>query len=476
MKSNSYIPQSQRKKILLIADDIRAQSGVARVAREIILNTSHVFNYVCIGGAIQHQEAGKRLDLSNDTNTLSKIEDSSVILYPVNGYGDAQLLRELIKIEKPDSILLITDPRYFEWVFSIENEIRKQIPIAYLNIWDSPLPYPDWNKVFYESCDLLMAISKQTKNINEVVLGDKKKNKVITYVPHGLNPEVFKPIDINNNEFKKFKQYVLPHNPEFVLFFNSRNIRRKQIPDTMLSFRLFLDSLPKEKADKCTLILHTEVVSEHGTDLEKLRKTLFNKYPKSILFSTSKLTDEDLNKLYNIADGQILISSNEGWGLSLTEAILSGTPIIASVQGGMQDQMNFIDENGESIEFSEDFPSNHYGTYKKCGDWVYPIFPNNMSIQGSPKTPYISDDRCNVKDVVKQISDLYNTPPQERKQNGLKGREWAINEAGFTSEKMGERVIESFNQLFKGWNKREKYELINVTEYKEESINNPLIY
>ena len=35
---------------------------------------------------------------------------------------------------------------------------------------------------------------------------------------------------------------------EFVVFFNSRNIRRKQIPDTMLAFRYFLDSLPKEKA------------------------------------------------------------------------------------------------------------------------------------------------------------------------------------------------------------------------------------
>jgi hypothetical protein len=73
------------------------------------------------------------------------------------------------------------------------------------------------------------------------------------------------------------------------VFFNSRNIRRKQIPDTMLAFRYFLDTLPKEKAEKCAMVLHTEVVSEHGTDLEVFRKILFNEYPNAICFSTSKL-------------------------------------------------------------------------------------------------------------------------------------------------------------------------------------------
>ena len=58
----------------------------------------------------------------------------------------------------------------------------------------------------------------------------------------------------------------------------------------------------------------------------------------------------DVNKmslLYNCSDAQILLTSNEGWGLSLTEAILTGNPIIANVTGGMQDQMRFEDENGE---------------------------------------------------------------------------------------------------------------------------------
>jgi tetratricopeptide (TPR) repeat protein len=110
-------------------------------------------------------------------------------------------------MEKPDAIFLITDPRYFTWLFNIENEIRKKMPIIYLNIWDSPFPYPLWNKVFYESCDVLLSISKQTKNINEVVLGDKAKNKIIKYIPHGLNEETYFPITPEYTKYKEYKDF-----------------------------------------------------------------------------------------------------------------------------------------------------------------------------------------------------------------------------------------------------------------------------
>jgi hypothetical protein len=185
-----YLPKDQRKKILLMCDDIRMPSGIGTVGKEIVIGTAHKYNWVNIGGAIQHPDAGKRLDLSPDTNINTGIEDSSVILYPINGYGDATLLRNLIEIEKPDAIFLITDPRYWVWLFQIENEIRRKIPIAYLNIWDD-LPAPYYNQAFYESCDALFGISKQTVNINRLVLGDKAKDRITQYVPHGLNPKVY---------------------------------------------------------------------------------------------------------------------------------------------------------------------------------------------------------------------------------------------------------------------------------------------
>jgi len=471
------VPKEERKKILLICDDIRVHSGVATVARELVIHTAHHFNWVQIAGAIQHPEKGKRLDLSQDTNLTAKIEDSSVFIYPTDGYGNIELVRQLIAIEKPDAIMLFTDPRYFEWLFIHENEIRKNIPIIYLNIWDD-LPSPMYNKAFYESCDALYAISKQTQLINELVLGDKTKNKIIKYLPHGLNHKIYKPLDENDESLSKFRENTFGENqPEFVLFYNSRNIRRKQIPDTLMAWRIFLDKLPKEKAEKCVFILHTEIISDHGTDLEAVRKVLFKDYPHAVKFSTEKLNVENLNLIYNLADAQILLTSNEGWGLTLTEALLAGTPIIANVTGGMQDQMGFEDDNGKWFVPTAQIPSNHTGRFKKHGEWAFPVYPTNRSLQGSPKTPYIWDDRCNAEDAAEQIMNVYNLTKEERKARGLKGREWAVsNETGFTSEIMGNRFIEFTDTLFETWKPREKFEFLKVNDVKEETINHALVY
>ena len=475
---DGYIPKDQRKKILLITDDIRLPSGVGNVGKEIVIHTAHHYNWVCIGAAINHPDAGKRFDISADTSNNAGIEDASVFLYPNNGYGDANFLRTLIKLENPDAIMLITDPRYFTWLFQIENEIRKNIPIIYLNIWDD-LPAPYYNKSFYESCDALLGISKQTVNINKLVLDNKAKEKIIEYVPHGLNTDVFYPITNkdNNKEYQEFKRNIFKGKDyEFMVFFNSRNIRRKQIPDTILAYNQFVETLTKEQREKVVLVLHTEHVNEHGTDLDAIIETLIPQ-DRNIIFTPGKLDVKYMNYLYNIADVQILLTSNEGWGLSLTEALLTGTPIIANVTGGMQDQMRFEFEDGTWIDFDADFPSNHRGTYKKHGKWAFPVYPSNISIVGSPPTPYIFDDRCRWEDAAERLIEVYNLSKEERQERGLEGYKWATSEeAGFTSQYQAQRFITYTDKLFSTWSPREKYELVNATEFKKPVLNHKLVY
>ena len=480
-KDFKHIPKEQRKKILLVCDDIRVHSGVATVAKEIVIHTAHHFNWVNVAGAIQHPEKGKVLDISSATNIEAKIEDSSVKLYCVDGYAQSAELQQILNAEKPDAVMLITDPRYFKHIFNMEDTIRKQCPLVYLNIWDD-YPAPMYNKPYYEACDLLMGISKQTVNINKLVLADCDNSKrVFKYVPHGLNHKEFYPIGKDHSEYEPLQQFrtnLVGENIDYIMFFNSRNIRRKQIPDAMLAFRSFLDSLPKEKADKCRFVLHTELVTDHGTDLGAVAEYLFGEnYESNIIFSHQKLSRTQLNWLYNIADLQILITSNEGWGLTVTEAMLTGTPVIANVTGGMQDQMRFVDENGKWFTPSADVPSNHRGTYKEHGEWMFPVYPTSRSIQGSPQTPYIFDDRCSWEDVCDRIKEIYELTDEERKAKGLKGREWALSdEAGFTAEHQAQRVMEAFEELFSVWEPREDFEIVNATEYKGRFLNHKITY
>lgn len=483
MVQEGYIPREQRKKILFLSDDIRFTSGISTMAKEIVLGTAHRYNWVNLGAAITHPEQGRKLDVCEDTNKILGITDSSVFIYPFSGYGTPEVLRQLIDIEKPDAIMFFTDPRYWIWLFQIENEIRQSMPLIYLNIWDD-LPAPLYNKPYYESCDTLLAISKQTANINRMVLGDLAEDKIIKYVPHGINEKMFFPITKEMKEYEKVQskreKFFGTDQPEFVVLYNARNIRRKSLPDLIAGYALFCDKIGKDKAKKCALLLHTQPVDENGTDLPAVIELLCDPTYQRVVFSTDRNSTEDMNILYNCADVVALVSSNEGWGLSLTEGMMCGKPIIATVTGGMQDQMRFVDDNGKWIDFDENFCSNHYGTYKKHGRWAFPVFPSNMSLVGSVPTPYIWDDRADFKDIADQIEAAYELKtqrPEEYAEVSKEAREWVTSDESMMSARwMSKNVIQAIDQTLEEWVPRSRYELIKVEQLPAKKIVHKLVY
>jgi hypothetical protein len=185
-----------------------------------------------------------------------------------------------------------------------------------------------------------------------------------------------------------------------------------------------------------------------------------------------------MNYLYNLADVTMLISSNEGWGLSLTESMMAEKMIIGNVTGGMQDQMRFEDENGKWIDFDDEFCSNHMGTYKKCGEWVIPVFPTNLSLVGSVPTPYIWDDRCDFRDVAKAIKEVYDMPKAERERRGKLGRDWVTSDESMQSARlMCKNAIDIIDETFDKWKPRHKFELIKIdSPLKKKHIRHKLIY
>ena len=482
-----YIPKEQRKTILFMADDLRLPSGIGNMTKELILGSAHVYNYVHIAAGVDHPEAGKVFDLSAEVNKEVGIEDSNVLIYPYNGYGDPDLVRMLIERHKVDAIMHFTDPRYWTWLYHMSAELRQRVPIFYYHIWDD-LPAPHYNKPYYESCDLLMGISKQSVNISHMVLGEGKYIDLenaptpfgietslpkTCYIPHGINEKYYFPVESNDKELISFKSELFAgEEVDYVLFYNNRNIRRKMASDIIMAYKLFCDKVGTEKASKTRLVLHTQVADEHGTNLQAVIDAICPELDHNIIFTGRRLTPKDMNLLYNCCDTVINIASNEGWGLSSTEAMLTGRTLINNVTGGLQDQMRFEDENGEWIKFNPDFGSNHTGRYKKHGKWAKPVFPAGINIQGSIPTPYIFDDRCDTRDVAKAIMYWYEMPVEDRKKCGILGREFAMSEeAGFTAEKMANKYIWATEQVFKYWKPIQKHKLYNVKEHIKEYSN-----
>lgn len=465
--------ENGKKTILLLSDDLRMNSGIATMSREIVLSTVHKYNWVQIAGAITHPEKGHAFDLSQSTNEIKKIKDAYVKLYPTDGYGNEQMLFQIMAMEKPNAILHFTDPRFWGWLYALEKQIRNIIPLTYLNIWDCP-PYPMYNRPFYESCDALFSISKQTYNLNKWVMqpencctindGPMNGRTLLQYCPHGIDNETFSSVPKDDPKLVEFRNRVFRGKDyKFVILYNSRNVHRKRTSNIMLSYRTFCENLSKEDADKCVLILHAEIIQEAGTNLFAVKEAFCPN--NNIIFSPGKLVPSDMCLLYNLADITVNASSNEGFGLSAAESIMCETPIIVTVTGGLQDQIGQVDDEGNPIQFDADFGSNSIGRYKKHGKWAYPIWPVTRVVQGSIPTPYIFDDLAKWEDFAEGFMYWYLMDSKKREACGAEGRRWALNEGGLNSKNMGQQFIDGMEYVFANWVKPNKFGIYSVKDY-----------
>jgi glycosyltransferase involved in cell wall biosynthesis len=459
--------ERKKKKILLLSDDLRMSSGIATVSKEFVFGTLDKYDWVQLGAAVNHPEQGKEIDLGDDARKISGVKDASLKIIPWSGYGDANILRELIMRHQPDAILHFTDPRYWRWLYEMEAEIRQNIPILFYHIWDD-LPDPDYNRDYYESCDWLGCISKQTYGIvNRVGKIESEtikplENWQVDYIPHGINPDLYKPTDVPQ-DFKK--QVLGDKDYKFVLFWMNRNIKRKQPSDVIWAFSKFVDGLPEEDKNKVCLIMHTAPIDQNGTNLIEVQKKIAPKC--DIKFSTDRISQEQLNLLYNISDCTINIAGNEGFGLTTAESVMAGTPIIVNVTGGLQDQCGFkIDGKYLTADDYKEIGSLH--DWRKWedkvthGEWVKPVWSRTQTMVGSVPTPYIIDDKVDIYEVSDAIRYWYDKTPEERKEAGLKGRGEFQGEIGLNAKNQNQLMADGIEKALANWKPKQKFNVYKL--------------
>ena len=461
--------KDKKKKILLLSDDLRMSSGIATVSKEFVIGTMDRFHWIQLGAAVNHPEKGKEIDLGNDVRKETGIKDASLKIIPWSGYGDANILRELIMRHQPDAILHFTDPRYWKWLYEMEAEIRQNIPILFYHIWDD-LPDPDYNRDYYESCDWLGCISRQTYGIVSRV-GNIDSNTIkpledwqVDYVPHGINSNTYKPVEVP----KEFHDKVTTGKDyKFILFWMNRNIKRKQPSDVIWAFKKFVDGLPQEDKDKVCLIMHTAPKDPNGTDLFKVAEKIAPDC--DIKFSTERVSQKELNYIYNIADCTINIAGNEGFGLVTAESVMAGTPIILNVTGGMQDQCGFKKKSDGKYFTAEDYKKigslHNYRDWEDKvthGEWVKPVWSRVQTMVGSIPTPYIIDDKVDVYEVTDAIRYWYDKSREERKEAGLKGRKEFMGEMGLNAKNQNKCMADGIEKAIKNWKPKKKFNVYKL--------------
>ena len=458
----------KKKKILILSDDLRMSSGVGTMSKEIVCGTIDKYDWVQIAGAIKHPDEGKAIDMNQTMIDETGVKDAYLKIYPTSGYGNPDLLREVMRIENVDAILHYTDPRFWGWLYHMEHELRQEIPIFYYNIWDD-WPAPKYNEFFYESCDLIMNISKQTHAIVQDVCTNKPRTDWdSTYVPHGINEKDFYPITEKEEllEMRKFKNQIIGNRPnDFVLLYVNRNIRRKMVGDSLLAFQQFVNQLPPEKRSRVTYVMHTQPVDNNGTDLPKLIEHLMPEV--NVVFSQQKLEPKQMNYLYNIADVTMNLASNEGFGLGTCESLMAGTPIVLNVTGGMQDQCGFkikdkfIDYKDYSeIKSLHDWKKWEHNEELTWGEWVKPVWPKTRSLMGSVPTPYIFDDRCDWEDAADKLKEWYEMGKDERRRCGIKGHYFVKStDSNMSAKNMCRLFYEHMETAFEKFEPRKKFNI-----------------
>jgi glycosyltransferase involved in cell wall biosynthesis len=406
---------ADRKKVLFISDHPLIPSGVGCQAKSLIegLLETGKYKFLCFGGAIKHPSYNVQ-HVAPD-----KFGEGNWLILPVDGHGDPDKLRNVLQFERPDAVIIFTDPRFFYWVWEMEDEIRSICPLLYWHVWDND-PLPDYNRVFYDSTDFVAALSLKTYGILQGLGVDKSK---FSYIPHGLSAELFKPLP--EEDIQAFKKAHLgPHaDKKFLVMWNNRNARRKQTGDVIESVAMLAKDVGKENV---SLFMHTMVNDPEGQDILAVSEKLG--IQDCLVISEQRVDPPMLNSFYNAADVTINIASNEGFGLATLESMFAGTPIVASFTGGLQYQLG--DWYGPVKDFSDQAKltegAKKRWLNKQCDWWGVPVFPVVRSCVGSQQTPYIYDDRVSNVDVYKALRKMYDLGRVGRKAIGLKAREWVV--------------------------------------------------
>ena len=125
------LSRCKKEKVVIVSDDIRYPSGVSNITKQIILGTIKDYDWVQIATSGTDHDSNSVIDVSESVKSITKINDAYTRLYCTQGYGNYATFNKVLTNEKPDLLLHMSDPHYFDWIYEHEYEIRKKIPIGY---------------------------------------------------------------------------------------------------------------------------------------------------------------------------------------------------------------------------------------------------------------------------------------------------------------------------------------------------------
>lgn len=311
-----------KPKVLWWSDSPTVTTGFGNVARNLLKGLEEVLDVTVIG-------------IAHNGDPYNR-EVHPYPIYPAQTshgdvYGRKRLMEMLVQRDY-DFLFLLHDTfivkTFIADILTIQK--KKKFKIVYYFPIDCT-PRADWILETVSKVDIPVAYSHY--GYNECTRIDPTLKDKLHIVYHGTDKKAFFRVpDIIST---KFRTAFFGANAGKKIFLNvNRNQQRKDLIRTFEAFSIY-QNRSKQNAEHSFLYILAQQI-DVGGDLREIADQFGLVYgedwlcPPPAFYQAGKGIPEDqLNLLYNACDVFITTSLGEGWGLSTTEAMATGLPIIA---------------------------------------------------------------------------------------------------------------------------------------------------
>jgi glycosyltransferase involved in cell wall biosynthesis len=357
--------RAKKQKILVWSDFVGATTGFGVVSKHILKALHNTGRY-----DIDQLAINMFVDFP-DRDEFPYGLQAARLGDPKDPYGNQMFLDTLV--QKPyDLVFIINDTFVTEAVSHKIAEVRQakkthgdpDFRLLYYYPIDCRFMPRAMNMV--KTCDIPIAYTQFAKTATQRLAPDI--NPEVIY--HGTDIHNFKKIQDSDRIFARKRFFGIEDPNTFILINVNRNNIRKDIARTILAFKEFRKQVPNS-----VLYVHTKIVDSpgHGQEIDlsvpveelglSMRKDVI--FPQA-LHPARGFQIDVLNALYNASDACITTTLGEGWGLTVTEAMAAGVPMIVPDNTSMPEIIGSDGDRGYMYPCREQVYVDNSG-YRWCG-------------------------------------------------------------------------------------------------------------
>jgi len=268
-------------------------------------------------------------------------------------YGRQKLL-DILGSKEYDVIFLLQDTFVLQTIIPQIKELQAALPNPFKIVYYYPIdaePKPDWITDVVSKVEFPVAYTKY--GYNESVKFDKNLEDRLEIIYHGNDFNSFYYVEDRDN-VQKFRSTAFRGDTDgkFLIVNVNRNQRRKDIARSLMIMKELKDRGHRDSI----LYLHMAHVDVGGSIIDMataMGLVLGEDYLIPENFSAHEGMPIDvLNMIYNSADVFLTTTHGEGWGLSVTEAMATKTPVVAPNNTSLTEMLS--DNRGVLVDSGSD--------------------------------------------------------------------------------------------------------------------------